>query len=153
MIRLKKQKLELKTPEKDLKNIRIFLGNSIKEFSRSVGISEEDLINIEKGKRKLTEAELSCICSVIMNTIVILVGDNVNNKIASYDDSKKEQITSNRNIIIKALTNFINLYNPANKKKDTKIDNQPSISYVQADGLIDPNRYDKSQVKTKSKRK
>ena len=53
MIRLKKQKLELRTPEKDLKNIRMFLGNSIKEFSRSVGISEEDLINIEKGKRKL----------------------------------------------------------------------------------------------------
>ena len=139
---MKKQKPIQRTAEKDLKNIRKFLGNSIKDFSESIGISQKELIAIEEGKRKLTKSELSRICSVIMNTVVILVGDNRNDKIANFDDGKQSQIVSNRSIIIKALTNFVNLYNPVNKDKETTINNEEvKVTYVQNDEPIDPKRY------------
>ena len=89
---MKKQKPIQRTAEKDLKNIRKFLGNSIKDFSESIGISQKELIAIEEGKRKLTKSELSRICSVIMNTVVILVGDNMNDKIANFDDAPNYSI-------------------------------------------------------------
>ena len=66
----------------------------------------------------------------------------MNDKIANFDDAKQSQIVSNRSIIIKALTNFVNLYNPVNKDKETTINNEEvKVTYVQNDEPIDPKRY------------
>ena len=74
----------MKTPERDLKNIRIILKSKIPEFAKSIAMSEEDLIKIENGERKLSNTELYVICSLLLNIM---------DSILSPRNDSKEKIT------------------------------------------------------------
>ena len=134
---MKKENKKIENAEKELKNIRIILGNNIKQFSSSIGISEEKLKKIETGKEKLTQTELYCICSVIMNTIGLLTSDIMNNEISN--STNKDQVQSNRDIIVKRLAKFIHDYNPANQNSRENTTNNEKVSYVGATEAINPN--------------
>lgn len=133
---MKKEKKKIENAERELKNIRTILGNNIKQFSSSIGISEERLKEIETGKAKLTQTELYRICSVIMNTIGVITSDRVNNEISN--STNKDRVQSNRDIIVKRLAKFIHDYNPANQNGQRITTNVEKVSYVGATEAINP---------------
>ena len=110
----------MRTPEKDLKNIRIILKSKIPEFAKSIAMSEEELIKIENGERKLSNTELYVICSLLLNIMDSIVSPRNDSK-EKITEEDKIRIENNRFFILNILADYIANYNPANKDKiDTK---------------------------------
>ena len=125
----------MKTAEKDLKNIRKILNNSVKEFSQSIGISEEELIQIENEERKLTNRELYTICSVLLNTIdTLLSSKNDLNEI--NDIEYRQRIENKKTFILKIITEFISNYHPMNQENNKL--NNGTTTIIKENELINP---------------
>ena len=106
----------MKTPERDLKNIRIVLKSKIPEFAKSIAISEEELIKIENGERTLTDSELYIICSLLLNIMDSMVSSKNSIK-QQLDEEAKIRLERNKTLIFRMLSDFILDYNPINKEQ------------------------------------
>lgn len=107
----------MRTAERDLKNIRKVLKSNISEFAKSIAISEEELIKIEEGNRKLTGSELYIICSLLLNVIDSIVSPKNDAKMNNIEENK-ERIEAKKTFILKMLSDYIITYNPVNKEKE-----------------------------------
>lgn len=123
----------MRTAEKDLKNIRKVLNYSIEDFSESIGIEEEQLRLIEIEERKLNNAELYRICSILLNTIDSLL--STENDIEIKDISVKKRVDERKNFILKMITEYISNYHPMNKDYKQNIG---TISVIKENELINP---------------
>ncbi|MBQ3420524.1 MAG: helix-turn-helix transcriptional regulator [Romboutsia sp.] len=135
----------MKTAEKDLRNIRKVLNNNLKDFSESIGISEEELIKIEKGERKLTTKELYTICSVLLNTIDTIINPRNDINIVGDEDYKK-RIEIKRTFILKMMTDFIGDYHPMNKENRELTG---MVTVVKGNEPIDTKRRSKKLIPSK----